>query len=91
MTAAVALAEAASLAAVLLGAARSEDFLDVDEVLVAGVFEARLVAEVVVAVGHAEAADVDVSDHVGGVVEILRGGDGREGRCRSAGALRSRH
>ena len=49
--------------------------LHVGLVGVAGGLEAGLVAEIIVAVGEAEAADADPGDHVGGVVEVLHGGE----------------
>ena len=53
--------------------ARTNIFVHVGDVFFAGVFEAGLVAEIVVAVGEAESADVDLGDHVGGVVQVLLG------------------
>lgn len=57
------------------GAGEDEHLVHVGDVFFASVFEAGLVAEIVVAVGEAETADLYFRDHVGGVVEVLLGGE----------------
>ena len=50
----------------------SKTFLDVLQVALASFFGFGVILYVVVAVGHAEAALINVGDHVLGVVGVLR-------------------
>ena len=66
-----------TVSAVLLGGSRAvadqlENFLHVLNVVFARFFRLGVVLGVVVAIGHAQAALIDVGDYVLGVVRILR-------------------